>query len=125
MKRLLILEDDAQFRTFLETILSDAGYAVTACADGRQGLRLLEEEENRFDLILTDIFMPDVNGLELMREMRNKLGDTQVIAMSGGGRGIFPSEVLPVAEAFGAHITLDKPFTKKELLPLVKKLLGE
>ncbi len=123
MKRILILEDDEQFRKFLADILADEGYQVDAVSDGTQGLTAVAD--NRFDLIITDMFMPETDGMQFLREIRNKHRSMKVIGMSGGGRGVFPSEVLPAFEILGAQKTIDKPFTKKELLPLVHELLEE
>jgi DNA-binding response OmpR family regulator len=123
MKRILILEDDEQFQKLLETILKDAGYTVEAASDGKQGLKLLADKT--FDLLITDIFMPENDGIGVLREIRNKQHGMKVISMSGGGRGVGPGEVLDVTEALGVDKSIQKPFTKKEFLPLVSELIGE
>ncbi len=121
MARILILEDDEQFREFLQTILTDDGYQVDTVADGRQGLAAVAN--NHFDMVITDIFMPEIDGLQFLLKMRKKHPDITVIGMSGGGARMHPDEVLTMSKEFGAKITINKPFTKNDLLPLVRQLL--
>ncbi len=122
MKRILILEDDQQFRELLELILTDAGYRVRAVGNGGEGLAAMAAE--RFDLVISDMFMPEINGVQFLRAIKKNHPDIQVIGMSGGGRGVFPQEVLPVFKAMGVGKTLLKPFTGRELLPMVRELIG-
>ena len=94
MKRILIIEDDKQFREFLQTILTKEGYHAEVVPDGKQGL--VEMSTKKFDLIITDIFMPDLDGIGVLREMRKIHRNMKVICMSGGGRGISPSRCFNV-----------------------------
>lgn len=122
MKRILILEDDIQYQKYIETILSAEGYQVTALSDGKQGLAALEE--GTFDLLITDVFMPKVDGIIVLLHIRNKYHNMKVICMTGGGQGRIPEEVLNASKTLGAHKNLKKPFTKIKLLPLVRELVG-
>jgi DNA-binding response OmpR family regulator len=122
-KRILILEDDEQFQKSLLTILKDEGYVVEAASDGKKGLKLLADET--FDLLITDIFMPENDGIGVLREIRNKYYKMQIITMSGGGRGVGPVEVLKLSELLGSSKVISKPFTKNEILHLVRELIGE
>ncbi len=121
-KNILILEDDEQFRNYLETILIEEGYRVTTVGDGKQGLARLAHE--RFDLIVTDIFMPETDGLRFLLEIGKRNLNVKVIGMSGGGARMFPREALEMSEAFGAQKSISKPFTKKEIVPLVQEMIG-
>ena len=123
MPRILIIDDDQQFLEYLREILQDAGYQIDAVTDGIRGLELLSE--NHFDLLITDIFMPEMDGLGVLRELRKKHHRIKIITMSGGGRGILPTEALDITKAFGITKSIVKPFTKKDILPLVSEILAE
>ena len=123
MKRILVIDDDEQSRGFLVTILTDEGYLVESVANGKLGLAAMAASD--FDLVITDIFMPETDGLEVLREMNRIHSKVKVICMSGGGRGIFPTEALLFADVLGAQKAIQKPFTKKELMPMVCELLEE
>jgi CheY-like chemotaxis protein len=102
--------------------LEGAGYEVAEAPDGTQGIRLYRQQP--CDLVITDIIMPEKEGLETIRELRRDFPDVKILAISGGGR-IRPDEYLPLAKKFGAHRTLAKPFEQKELLEAVQELLEE
>jgi CheY-like chemotaxis protein len=123
MKRILILEDDEQFQKLLSTILKGEGYEVEAVSDGKQGLKFLTD--NKFDLLMIDVFMPEIDGIGVLRKIRNERHGMKIISMSGGGRGTLPGEALNVTEALGVDKSIQKPFTRKEILPLVQELIGE
>jgi DNA-binding response OmpR family regulator len=116
MPTLLLVEDNPDIRRLVDRALKGAGYDVTSTPDGKAALRLLET--TTFDIVLTDIVMPEMDGLELIRAVRKSNKATRIIGMSGGGRGS-SENYLTLAENFGAESTLQKPFTIEELLAKV------
>ena len=104
----------------LERALTLAGHQVTAATDGRNALQILEG--GTFDLVITDIVMPEMEGLELIRQIRKQSPAPKIIGMSGGGRGT-ADDYLELAKRFGAARTLAKPFTVKELTAAVDDVL--
>lgn len=120
MSKILVIEDDASFRNVLVQMLSKAGYEVREAGNGNQALEVCPVFNP--DLVLTDIIMPDKEGLETIRELVELCPNIRIIAMSGGGR-IGPDSYLPLAKMFGAKATLQKPFMRDELLSTVKEVL--
>ena len=123
MARILIIEDDHGFRKMLREMLEIAGYTVEEAPDGKIGMELYQKEENPADLIITDIFMPVKEGIEIIMELRHDDPDVKIIAISGGGKSGKLS-YLKIAKDLGAQRCLVKPFTRKELLEAAKELLG-
>jgi CheY-like chemotaxis protein len=122
MARILIIDDDETIRTLFKRFLSGKGYSVTCAANGREGLRLLAAELP--DLVITDIMMPEADGLEVVMAVREKHAQVPVIAISGGMHAV-PMDFLPMAKKFGANKVLYKPVELEELLDAVEMQLGE
>lgn len=125
MKRVLLIEDDADQRELLKTVLSKAGYDVTEAPDGEEGLRLFYQ--NPCELIITDIFMPEREGLELILEIRAQYPTVRIIAISGGTtwtKNSGADVVLETAEKFGANAIFKKPIKIQTLLEKVNELSG-
>ena len=122
MARILVIDDDELLRGALRTALEGAGYDVMEAADGKAGLRL--QRESGADLVVVDIFMPEQDGLEVIRGLRAEAPQPKIVAISGGGR-IGQIDALRAAAAFGASRTLQKPFEPRELLTAVRELLAE
>jgi CheY-like chemotaxis protein len=120
MPRLLLIDDDDEMRSMLRRILQRAGYETLEAADGRAGLDLLRH--NPVDLLITDIIMPDMEGIELILQLRQINPNLHIIAISGGGR-LAPENYLELAKACGATNVLAKPFEIEQLLSSVKELL--
>ena len=116
------MDDDELLRSALRVVLEAAGYEVIEAADGNAGLRL--QRQQGADLVLVDIFMPERDGLEVIRALRTEIPQPKIIAMSGGGQ-TGQIEVLEAAAAFGAARTLLKPFAPRELLMAIRGLVGE
>ena len=102
-------------------MLRKRGFTVTEAANGRKALKFLET--TTVDLIITDIVMPDMEGLEAIRHFRQTAPNTKIVAMSGGGSG--EVDYLHFAAEFGAAATLSKPFTPTEIVEVVGRLVPE
>lgn len=114
---LLIAEDDQILRHWLQQGLENLGHDVTAVSDGRQAI---EKIDNRvFECIITDIYMPEVDGFEVIRHARRYTPDSNVIAISGMV-GTFGMNCLTMAADFGAKETIEKPFTLKQVMEKLK-----
>lgn len=121
MARVLIIDDEPHILLMVKKMLERAGYEVDLASNGSEGLRLFESISP--DLVITDIIMPEKEGLETIREMRRINKDLKIIAMSGGGK-ISADNYLETAKIFGASKLLEKPFSQKEMLIYVEELLG-
>ena len=121
MGKILLIEDDKDFRDMLSVMLEREGYAVDQVENGIEGLRKVEKAS--FDLVITDIIMPEKEGLETIMEIRQLKPGTKIIAISGGGRSAAGS-YLKTAEYFGAAKAFQKPFDKTKFLDAVKNILG-
>lgn len=121
MARILIIDDDHAVRTVLRLTLSLSGHAVTEATNGREGLAVLDRGD-RPDLVLTDIIMPEIDGLELLWELRRRGSPVKVIAMSGGDRA-GATDHLHKARLLGAQRVLAKPFTREVLLLTIREVL--
>jgi DNA-binding NtrC family response regulator len=119
---ILVIDDDAAVSRTLSLILTRAGYNVGMAASGRKAFELLANE--RFDLVLTDIIMPELDGIEAIRRIRDEYPDLRVIAMSGGGQ-IDKADFLHMAEVLGADRVIEKPVRSDRLLELVSTTLAE
>ena len=119
MTRILVIDDDAQIREVLKQSLERVGYETLVAADGKAALKL--NHATPVDLIITDIIMPEMEGLETIMEFRRCFPSVRVIAISGGGR-IGPFEYLKLAEMLGAQKTIEKPFELRELVRSIQDL---
>jgi len=120
MPRILIVDDEEEFRALLRAILEKAGYEVLDAPDALRGFALYCE--NLIDLLIVDLVMPKVSGVALIHMLRVKFPDAKIIAISGGGpTGDF--DFLAAARVLGAHCTFLKPFKQKELLATIKELV--
>jgi CheY-like chemotaxis protein len=121
MPHILVIEDDVNFREPLVKTLTNDGHTVTTAGDGMAALSLLKTI--RPDLIITDILMPNMDGIETIIEL-SRLGNVvPVIAMSGGRRTITPEFNLDSAATMGVKVTLAKPFTRAELRRAIQQSL--
>jgi DNA-binding NtrC family response regulator len=121
MAVILVIDDDAQIRLLLRRILEKEGHQVYEAADGTSGMSQLKRID--MDLVITDIIMPEKEGLETILDIRHEFPDMKIIAISGGGKIGLP-DFLPAAKKFGAHHTLPKPFGTNELMEAVNNLLA-
>src|SRR5260221_11756242 len=117
MHSILVIEDDSELRQVLRLTLAAAGYEVKTAIDGKAAESLFRSQPP--DLVITDIYMPNKDGLEVIMEMRAAFPATRIIAISGQ---VTQRNMLPVAGALGAVRTLPKPFLPRELLALVEEV---
>ncbi len=117
---ILIVEDDLQFQVLLSEYLSLKGYNVIVANDGEQGIKMFRSCQP--DLIITDIVMPEVEGVAMIQQIRMVDRDVPVIAISGGSSR-FAEDYLLYAGKFGANEQVSKPFELGDLLQLVRKHL--
>ncbi len=122
MAKILVMEDVEQMRTLFEDILETTGHSIRLAKDGIEGMNLFYEEKP--DLVITDIFMPEKDGLEIVREIRGKHPDIPIVAVSAGAEFCAREDYLNIVKQFGAVETLSKPFRPNELLDIVHSLLG-
>lgn len=120
MARVLIIDDEHLVRDMLRQTLESVGHTVVEAANGRIAMRLWRE--NPADLIITDILMPEKDGLEVIRELLQDSPQAKIIALSGGSRRI-DFDMLEIAKRFGAVYTLAKPFELRQLLDMVHSLV--
>lgn len=119
MARILIVDDEAQVRTVLRLGLETEGHEVLEAADGRAALRAVREAAP--ELIITDVLMPEADGVSFIKQLRDQGTDCRLLAMSGAANG--SAELLKLMSAFGAAETLQKPFSIADLLSKVRALL--
>jgi CheY-like chemotaxis protein len=121
LARILLIDDEAAGRELLREVLEAEGHEVIEAGDGQLGSRLYRQQPT--DLIITDIYMPNQEGLETIRELKRDFPDVKFIAMSGGSGGVVEVDVLRIAEKLGAVRTLSKPFGLTELVDAVEAAL--
>lgn len=115
MASILIVDDDAEIRTFLRRILEDNGHQIREAANGHHGLTLYRDAPA--DVVITDIFMPERDGLEVTLALTQEFLDARVIAITGAAGD---PNYLNVAKLFGARRVIQKPFTPEEILRAVR-----
>jgi CheY-like chemotaxis protein len=120
--KLLVIEDDFQLRVLLRELLNDAGYTVYEASEGAEGIELYKRHNP--DLVLTDLVMPDKEGIETIKELIQDYPEVKIIAMSGANRGR-KDAYLSVAKLLGATACFAKPFNNQELVNTVQHLVGE
>jgi CheY-like chemotaxis protein len=116
----LIVDDNEALRAQLVAALAGQGLTVRTAANGRKALQMMQTCRPR--VMVTDLYMPEMEGLELIRLTRTMWSDLKIIAMSGGSQVC--GSYLPEAARFGADATLSKPFMRAELTELVSEMIG-
>ena len=121
LMRILLVDDDDMSRRTIDQMLTRAGHEVTSTGSGSEALTLFRESS--VDLIVTDLIMPDTDGLELIQELRKLDRKVRILAISGGGR-VNANESLTVARKFGAAGILAKPFSNQEFKDAINALMS-
>lgn len=122
MPRILLVDDDEMSRQAVQRMLERAGHTVESTGDGREAIDRFAAGE--VDLLITDLIMPEMDGLEIIQEVRRKDPGARILAISGGGR-VQAEEYLSVARKFGAVEVLPKPFASQDLKAAVDRALGK
>jgi CheY-like chemotaxis protein len=131
MQSVLVIDDELDVREAIERVLTRAGYSVRTTADAADALA--ELRHCRADVVITDIIMPKINGVEGIECIRKEFPAVRIIAISGGGNfgitayqphAITTSAYLAAAERAGAHLVLTKPFESVDLLHSLEQVLG-
>lgn len=113
---ILFVDDESIVGAFANKVLTAGGHTVSLAASGREALAMIESVAP--DIVITDLVMPDIEGLELIRTLVKRFPGLKIIAISGAFQGDF----LKVAEVFGVKASLRKPFTATELLAAVNRV---
>ncbi len=121
MTRVLVIDDYDHFRIVLKMMLEDAGYSVQSASNGKIGLR--QFSESPVDVVVTDIVMPEKEGLETIIELRRISRDVKIIALSGGGT-VGPATYLETAKTLGADRVFKKPVAQDDLLGAIAELVA-
>jgi len=119
--RILIIDDDEAVRESTQMILNVHGYQACVASGGQEGLNSLTHQQ--FDIVITDILMPAVDGIETIREIRKRHPAMKILAMSGGDRSARYNSLIS-AHALGADQIMKKPFGEDMLLAMIRGLAG-
>jgi len=120
MPRILVIDDEQLLRSTVVMILTRAGFTVEEASDGQAGIAMFHK--NPPDIVLTDIFMPNRDGIEIIKELKHSSPLTKIIAMTGGGK-LRMMEIASAAHVLGADYVLDKPFDSESLLTAINAVL--
>ena len=118
-KRILVVDDNEDLRTTIQALLQADGFEVAVAADGEAAL--VQNKSRPADVVVTDLFMPDKDGIETIIELKKLYPNIKIVAMSGW-TSTQGSDYLQVAREIGAAVTLQKPFDPKELSRVVRQL---
>jgi DNA-binding response OmpR family regulator len=117
--KILVIDDDHLVRYALTKVLHRSGYDVVTASDGNRGMTVFRDESP--DIVITDIIMPEQEGIETIAMLRHERPEVKIIAISGGGR-IRNVDFLEMARSLGADDVISKPFEAEELLSRVRRL---
>jgi DNA-binding response OmpR family regulator len=121
MARILLIDDDEQLLQLFEIALKKAGHDTTVAPGGVQGLALLDQQQ--FDLVITDIIMPERDGVEVIGALIRNEVRPAIIAISGGSQRLTSAQLLEIAKVMKVDMVLPKPITPKGLIEAVETLL--
>ncbi|NNF99001.1 MAG: response regulator [Desulfobacteraceae bacterium] len=121
MARILVIDDDHQVQKMLKQMLEREGYEVAVANDGNEGLD--SYRNTPYDLVITDLIMPEKEGVETILDLKKEFNDVKIIAISGGGRNT-PDQYLKVAKQLGALQTFAKPIKRNDLVQSIRDLLA-
>ena len=119
LMRVLVVDDNPDLRSFVKIVLERAGFEAEVAADGRRALNL--QRERPADVLVTDIFMPEPDGLELIQHFKSRFPGIKIVAISGGGKA-GKADYLYVAAEIGAEAVLRKPFSTEALIRTLQEL---
>ena len=123
MARILVVDDEASMRRLLKEILTQDKHDILEAETGAQACTLFRQQSA--DLIITDLVMPEVNGIDLIMELKKEFPDIRIIAISGGGGITGRFDYLAIAKLIGAKHVIGKPFQVAELRAVVNQVLAD
>jgi two-component system chemotaxis response regulator CheY len=122
MAHILLVEDSPEVSLSVREILTAAGHSVEDAASGKEALTRLKG--SRFDAIVSDIWMPEMDGIALLKEIRGAGNNIPVVVISGGAPNAPLTYTAPLAATFGANVVVYKPFERAELLKAINTALS-
>ena len=123
MAKILIVDDDKNYLSSLRRLLTDLDYDVIVAENGDEAIATYTQSP--VDVVITDIFMPEKDGLEVIIELKKKFQDSKIIAISGGSTKFNVSlNLLEQAKQLGAHTVIEKPFRNEQLVAAIKNIIG-
>ncbi len=117
---ILTVDDDISISNLLKFILESENHNVTTTNNGNEAIEILRDT-NDIDLVITDVIMPDKEGIETIREIKKHFDGIKIIVISGGGK-LEANNYLSMAKTFGADLSIEKPFTKTDICDAIKIL---
>ena len=121
MPRILVIDDEPLIRSTVVTMLTREGFSVEEASDGAAGIAMVHK--NPPDVVITDIFMPNRDGIEVVMELKRSCPRTKIIVMTGGGQRHM-MEIASTAKSLGGDHILHKPFERESLLAAMNAVLG-
>lgn len=118
---ILVADDDPGILQLMQVCLTSAGHAVACASTGDDALKLLKKQ--RFDLLITDVLMPDGDGLSVIMDLKNVHSSVRILVISGGGKYFKAKDCVRLAKGLGAHAALFKPFGPPELFAAINRAL--
>lgn len=118
----MIIDDSDATRASIECVLIALGHHVVSVENGVEAVKQLQQQDP-FDLLITDIFMPEMDGIEVIEKSKQQFPDMKIIAISAGGMGIQGQEMLNIASDLGAEKIVKKPFSNDEISEAVTHIL--
>lgn len=116
---ILVVDDEETIRQLLVRFFEPSGSYVSCAANGVEALRILDKQD--FDLVITDVLMPEMDGIELIPQIKKRRPDAFILAMSGGGHNFMGDYCVKLAASLGAHAVIMKPFGIGEMKEAVEK----
>lgn len=120
-KNVLVIDDSSDIRVLLTDLLEEAGANVTACEDGKEAISQLGQSE--FDIVITDILMPQKDGVSVIRALKEEEKPIPILVISGGSQTLSSHWLLKITQTMGVEAVLHKPFEPDELLTIVSRLV--
>ena len=120
---ILVADDEDSIRSLVQHLLSSNGHKVAVASNAPDAFEQMKLRQ--FDLVITDILMPDGDGVDLITELKKVQPDARILAMSGGGRYLEGSDYLKLAKGLGAHSAIKKPFTWQQLQKAIDHALDQ
>jgi len=122
MAKILVIDDNDQFREMMREYLESEGYEVLVASDGKIGVELYRE--NKPDLVITDVIMPEKDGAEVIFDLQKEFPGIKIIVMTGGGQGDAQAYLKSITAYSNVKYAFEKPFAMDELLVAVKESIG-